>query len=141
MLKYQSMLAQSQVRFLNNKDFDIYGNIVDTNLVKGKNVVLFFSDKCGACKSFTPVFNSLAKQNLKGVNVCAVSVGENSDLMDRIDKVFPFTVPFVPTVVSYDGRGYYSTYDYGMGEEEQFRTLPDLLEYVKGIGKAPIQYK
>ncbi len=131
----------AQVRFLNNKDFDIYGNIVDTNLVKGKNVILFYSDKCGACKSFTPVYNNLVKQNLKGVNVCAVSVAENPELMDRVDKVFPFTIQYVPTIVSYDGRGYYSTYDYGMGEESNFRTLPDLIEYIQGIGKAPIQYK
>jgi thiol-disulfide isomerase/thioredoxin len=131
----------AQVRFLNNKDFDIYGNVVDTDLVKGKNVILFYSDKCGACKSFTPVYNNLVKQNLKGVNVCAVSVAENPELMDRVDKVFPFTIQYVPTIVSYDGRGYYSTYDYGMDEESNFRTLPDLIEYIQGIGKAPIQYK
>jgi thiol-disulfide isomerase/thioredoxin len=131
----------AQVRFLNNKDFDIYGNIVDTDLVKNKSVILFFSEKCNACKSFTPIFNSLSRQNLKGVNVCAISVGENPELMDRIDKVFPFTVPYVPSVVSYDGRGYYSSYDYGMGEEANYRTLPDLIEYSQGIGKAPIQYK
>jgi thiol-disulfide isomerase/thioredoxin len=127
------------LRFLENKDFDMYGNILP-NLPRTKSVVLFYSDGCPACRKFKPTFEQLQSIDNLNANVLLVPVNNNPVIMERMRKSWPFTVPFIPTVVSYDNGTYYSTYNYGQGDNNKYRTLPDLIEYVRGIGSAPIQY-
>jgi hypothetical protein len=48
----------------------------------------------------------------------------------------------VPTIVSYYKGQYYSTYSADTDEEKKknFRKLPDLIEYLNGVGNAPVTY-
>lgn len=130
-------MTTSPIRFLDNRMFDYYGNIVDMDLRGGKTVVLFYTDSCKDCKEFLPVYEKLAKMN-PDAKICAVSTLKNANLMARLKKVFPFTVESVPSVVSFDYGSYYSSYDYGMNERDKYGTLEDLVDYVKGIGSAKI---
>ena len=73
-----------------------------------------------------------------------VSTLKNPDLVERTHKVFPFTVDFVPTVVSYDDGSFYSAFDYGglpyyggspYSVRRQDPLLSSLVKYVDGIGE------
>lgn len=128
------------IRFLDNKDFDYYGNIVDMGLRGGKTVIMFYADSCKDCKEFYPVYQQLSKMN-PDAKICMVSTLKNAKLMARLKKVFPFTVENTPTVISYLDGGFYSSYDYGHGERDRYRSLDDMLKYVDGIGKAKIVTK
>ena len=133
-------LNKMSIRFLNNDDFDVYGNIVDRHLSSGKAVVFFYADNCGSCQEFKPVIQQLAKMR-PDLKILMVSTLHNQDLIERSHKVFPFTVDFVPTVVSYDGGSFYSAFDYGglpygaSRADRQNMILSRLEKYVEGIGK------
>ena len=136
---------------LQDKDFDEVMNLTSPN-AKEKTIVLFYSPMCGHCVRMKPAYFDLAEAALSGklgdnVTVASVNTMDNQDLMQRIhspDMINEreFTVQGVPTIVSYYKGQYYSSYAPGESEEEKkkFRTLEDLMEYVQGIGVAPITY-
>lgn len=136
-------LNKMSVRFLDNDDFDVYGNIVDRHLSSGKAVILFYSDKCGACKEYKPAIEQLSKLR-PDIKILMVSTLHNPELIDRTHKVFPYTVDFVPTVVSYDNGSFYSSFDYGglpyyggspYNARREDPLLSSLVKYVDGIGQ------
>ncbi len=136
---------------LQDKDFDDVMNLVNKD-AKDKTIVLFYSPMCGHCVRMKPAYFDLAEAALKGklgnnVTVASVNTMDHQDLMQRIHSpdmisAREYVVQGVPTIVSYYKGQYYSTYDAGKSEEEKkkFRTLEDLMEYVQGIGVAPITY-
>ena len=136
---------------LQDKDFDDVMNLVNKD-AKEKTIILFYSPMCGHCVRMKPAYFDLAESALQGkfgdnVTVASVNTMDNQDLMQRIHSpdmisAREYVVQGVPTIVSYYKGQYYSTYDAGKSEEEKkkFRTLEDLMEYVQGIGVAPITY-
>jgi|688.fasta_scaffold153820_2 thiol-disulfide isomerase/thioredoxin len=130
---------------LSNKDFDIDMNLINKK-TKPKTLVIFFNPGCGHCVNFKPTYEELAKKfnndPSKNITIATVNTGENRDLMQRInDKQKDFEVQGVPTVISYYGGQYYSTYAPGDKGNHPYRSLEDVIEYVTGIGSAEITYK
>ena len=136
---------------LQDKDFDDVMSLVNKD-AKDKTIVLFYSPMCGHCVRMKPAYFDLAESALQGkigdnVTVASINTIDNQDLMRRIhspDMISDreYTISGVPTIVSYYKGQYYSTYGPGQSEQEKknFRTLEDLMEYVQGIGVAPITY-
>jgi thiol-disulfide isomerase/thioredoxin len=123
------------VVMLKKGDFDS-----DAKLKKGgKVVVLYFAKWCGHCKSLKPAYQEFAN-NAKGFTVAAVDGDDNDGLTDLINSKDEYTVHGFPTIVSYNDGIYFSTYGPSDGEEgrRKFRTVEDLMEYAKGIGKADV---
>jgi len=123
------------VVMLKKGDFD-----GDANLKNGGNVVvLYFANWCGHCKSLKPAYQEFA-DNAKGFTVAAVDGDDNDGLTDLINSKDEYAVHGFPTIVSYDGGKYFSTYGPSDGEEgrRKFRTVEDLMEYADGIGKADV---
>ena len=144
-------LNESALVALKDSDFDEAMNLTKRD-AKEKTIVLFYSPMCGHCVRMKPAYIELAEQALQGklgndVTVAAINSMDNQDLMQRIhspDMIASreYTVQGVPTIVSYYKGQYYSTYGPGSSDEEKqkFRTLEDLMDYVRGIGIAPITY-
>ena len=133
----------SNIVKLSSKDFDSQGNL--TSHKNHNMVVLFYADYCPACRSFKPTFLEVAQQmkNNKNVMFAMVHTPDNRDLMSRMDN-FPFEVMYIPTLVSYHNGKFFSTYDYDQNDPKDratYRTKPDLMEYVNGIGTAKINFK
>jgi thiol-disulfide isomerase/thioredoxin len=129
---------------LSNSDFDNQGNL--KNYTKENVVVLYYRDGCPACERFKPTYASAAEKfrNNPKTLFGIVNTSDNRSLMSRIDGNFPYDVNYVPTVVCYSNGKYYSTYDYDPENPEEaktYRTEPDVIEYVKGIGKSKINFK
>jgi thiol-disulfide isomerase/thioredoxin len=138
---------------LTDADFDAKMNLASNKNIKKRTVILFYSPQCGHCVRFKPEYEALAERVFKGemgddVTIAKVDSSVNRDLMNRIhDPKFAaereFNVMGVPTVVGYYNGKYYSTYAPGETEEERknFRTVKDLMDYISGLGTAPIVYK
>lgn len=137
-------MSQPNFIKLSDSDFDQQGKL--TNYKNKKVIVLFYRDGCPACERFKPTYTKVANGFVKDNNTLfgMVNTGYNRPLMSRIDGNFPFDVNYVPTIVSYSNGKYYSTYDYDPEDPEDaktYRTEPDVIDYVKGIGKAKINFK
>jgi len=135
----------SQPNFITLSDSDFYQQ---GNLKKYKEnvVVLFYRDGCPACERFKPTYAKVSDvfRNNNKTLFGVVNTSNNRPLMNRIDGNFPYDVNYVPTVVCYSKGKYYSTYDYDSEDPEDvktYRTEPDLLQYVKGIGMSKINFK
>jgi thiol-disulfide isomerase/thioredoxin len=136
-------MSQPNFIKLSDSDFDKQGNLTK---YKENVVVLFYRDGCPACERFKPTYAKVADvfknntETLFGI----VNTSYNRPLMSRIDGNFPYDVNYVPTLVCYAKGKYYSTYDYDSEDPEDaktYRTEPDVLQYVKGIGKSKINFK
>ena len=137
--------------YFSDKDFDKDMNLINKD-AKDKTIILFYSPMCGHCVRMKPEYIKLAKAALNGdfgndVSVSAVNTSDERDLMQRIhapDMINEreYIVMGVPTIVSYYKGQYYSTYSADTDEEKKknFRKLPDLIEYIQGIGSAPVTY-
>ena len=137
-------MSELNLTELSDGDFDQQGNLVNHKNVNV--VVLFYRDGCPACERFKPTYSNVANvfkndtKTLFGI----VNTSYNRPLMSRIDGNFPYDVNYVPTVVCYANGKYYSTYDYDPEDKEDiktYRTEPDVIQYVKGIGKSKINFK
>lgn len=132
----------SEIVSLTNEHFDNDGNL---KVLKDKNVViLFYADYCPACRQFKPTFLKSAEETKdpKIVYAC-VHTPDNRMLMSRM-KNFPYSVNYIPTVVSYNNGKYYSTYDYDENDPEDrksYRTKEDVKEYSRGVGIANLKTK
>ncbi len=118
------------VIMLKKSDFDD-----NLNLKKdGKVVVLYFANWCGHCNRLKPAYQQLA-DNASGFTVAAVDADNNDGLTEIINSKGEYLVQGYPTIVSYEGGKYYSTYG---ANNDKFRSLEDLMEYAKGIGSADV---
>ena len=112
------------------------------NLKKdGKVVILYFANWCGHCKDLKPDYQKLA-DGAKGFTVAAVDADNNDGLIELIQSMgenSEYDVRGFPTVVSYEGGKYYSTYG-PSNDGKQFRSFEDLMEYANGIGTSKITY-
>lgn len=128
---------------LSDKNFDNNGNL---NILKDKNVVvLFYAGYCPACNNFKPTFMKAAEESRdNNIVFASVHTPDEPDLMSRLRRDFPFSVNFIPTVVSYNKGKYYSTYDYDESNPEDrktYRTKEDVKLYAKGIGISEVKTK
>lgn len=130
---------------LKNKDFDKDLNLINSQ-AGNKTIVLYYADWCGHCNHLKPTYQQLIDMSDKlGVTVAAVNSDNSDGLLDRINKMgvkAEYEVRGFPTIVSYHNGKYFSSYAPDDNEEgrKKFRTLPDLVEYVNGIGTANITY-
>jgi thiol-disulfide isomerase/thioredoxin len=127
---------------LSDEDFDNNGNL---NVLKDKNViVLFYASYCPACNQFKPTFMKASEEvNDDNIVFATVHTPEQRSLMSRL-RAFPFSVNYIPTVVSYNKGKYYSTYDYDESnpqDRKTYRTKEDVKEYAKGIGVSEVKTK
>jgi len=128
---------------LKNKDFDKDLNLTNSQ-AKPKTIILYYADWCGHCKHLKPTYQELINMSDKlGVTVAAVNSDNSDGLLDRINKMgekAEYEVRGFPTIVSYHNGKYFSSYAPDDNEEgrKKFRTLPDLVDYVNGIGTANI---
>lgn len=103
---------------LNNLD----GEVVALKDLRGKGVMLnFWGSWCGPCKDEMPDMNAVHKQNLKGVEIIAVNIGESpyivNNFVNRYDLKFPiwldrdknitdaYSVDNIPTTFLIDEHG------------------------------------
>ena len=105
-----------------------------------KLIILFYSMGCGHCKTYHPKYAEAAAIGSQGVlfTECNTSEGKYSGFLQNIrGPLSPFSFQGVPTVVSYSGQKYYSTY---APSDSNFRTPEDTVQYANGIGSADITY-
>jgi thiol-disulfide isomerase/thioredoxin len=132
------------VIYLTNSNFDDNMNLTPETNVKSKCLILFYSPQCPHCVHFKPTYKELVNDaNALNATIAAVNTQSEKELMQRMhqkDKISDrdYIIEGVPMVVSYFNKKYFSTY--GADDEAKYRTLPDLKDYVNGIGNANITY-
>jgi len=129
------------VMYLTNSNFDDNMNLTPETNVRSKCLILFYSPQCPHCVHFKPVYKELVKDT--DATIAAVNTQSEKELMQRMhakDKIIErdYIIEGVPMLVSYFNKKYFSTY--GADDEEKYRTLPDLKEYINGVGNANITY-
>ena len=135
---------------LSNKDFDAEMNLKNKDC-KPKTVILFYSPRCGHCVRFKPTFLEFLDEVNGGkygsdMSARIINTSADGELMKQMfskPDEREYLVEGVPMVVSYNNGKYYSTYGPDETEEgmKKFRTKQDLIEYIQGVGSAPITYK
>ena len=128
---------KDNVVMLKNSDFDD-----ELKLKKGgKFVILYFANWCGHCKNLKPDYQKLA-DNANGFTVAAVDSDNDEGLIKKIgsmDDDSEYDVRGFPTIVSYDGGKYFSTYG-PSNDGKKFRSFEDMMEYANGIGSAELSF-
>jgi thiol-disulfide isomerase/thioredoxin/predicted protein tyrosine phosphatase len=125
---------------LTNDDFDDQGNLKNFKDVVG--VVFFWGSFCHHCQVMKPEYVKFASMLPPNAPVRAFAVEgvKNKDLTARINPaIWKYAVRGYPTIVSYDHGVFYSEYAPSEDDMKAFRTAPDLLEFARGIGKAPVK--
>ncbi len=154
---------------LSDSSFDKDFNLVDPKVTGKKALIIVFSPGCGHCSNLliptdhnngNPEYTKLANMVKNGqidedVTIAYLNGPEHRGFLQRLSsEQGPFEVQGFPTIVGYtkvnkmvNGQPaqqmvYYSTYSMGDSEEEKknFRKVPDFLDFVKGLGTAPITY-
>ena len=135
---------------LKGSDFDNDLNLIKPDC-KSKTVILFYSPQCGHCVRFKPEYVDFMNDVNNGkygsdMSAKAINTAEARDFMQKMfskPDEREYLIEGVPAVVSYENGKYFSTYGPGEGEEEikKYRSKRDLVDYIKGVGSAPITYK
>ncbi len=134
---------------LTANDFDNDFNLTK-NDSKKRSIILFYSPQCGHCTRFKPTYLEFMDEVNNGkygqdVSAYIINTAEQRDLMKKMFTNMDqreYLVEGVPMVVSYFNKVYYSTYGPGQTENDKkrYRTKEDLVEYLEGVGTAPITY-
>ena len=129
---------QANVICLGNDDFDAQGNLVNFKDIVG--VIFFYADFCGHCKSTKPEYVKFA--NMLGnspARAFVIDGTKNRELMARINPVtWGYVVKGYPTIIGYSQGKFYSEYGHDETNPSVFRTAPDFLDFIKGLGSANI---
>ncbi len=155
---------------LTEQSFDKDFNLVDPNIKTKKALIIIFSPGCGHCSNLLittphnngdPQYAKLAKMVKQGqvdddVTIAYLNGPEHRGFLQRLgaSSTSPFEVQGFPTIVGYttvnkmiNGKPqqqmtYYSTYSMGETEKEkrEFRQVPDFVDFINGLGSAPISY-
>ena len=126
---------------IREEDFDSKGVLKDLTSV---DAVLFIgADWCGHCKTFKPEFVKFSEL-ITGTNIRALYINEKNQKglitkMRKNKESWGFDIPGFPAIIGFHNGEFYS--EYGYDNPSTFRKADDVLEYAKGLGKAPIVWK
>jgi len=87
------------VPYLENHDFDVRGNLIQTSLKDKPLMVMVQASWCGACQMTKPTFEQFAKMGLLNTAYIQVDGGRPSQqsLAARVDAIAPERVEYYPT--------------------------------------------
>lgn len=128
----------ANVLCIQEDDFDQNGNL--KNLKDVDSVLFIGADWCGHCKTFKPEFVKFSDL-AKGTNIRALYINEKNQKgliskMRRNKETWGYDVPGFPAIIGFHKGVFYS--EYGYDDVTKFRKAEDVLDYAKGLGKAPI---
>ena len=122
---------------------------IDTNTRKlasyptGKTILFFHMPDCGWCKKFKPTFEQVVKHFSSDKSIHFVLVDITSPEGSQIQNYFnslshpKFLVKTVPKLIGFNNGSFHSVY--AQNNPKTFRTLPEVIMYVEGVGVAQVE--
>ena len=87
------------VPFLEDHDFDVRGNLIQSALTDKPVMIMVQTSQCGACQMAKPTFEQFARMGLLNTAYIAADGNRPSQrsLIARVDRIAPEPVQYYPT--------------------------------------------
>lgn len=109
----------------------------------GKTILFFYMPGCIWCKKFKPIFEQVVKHFSFDKNIQFVVIDITSPEGGKVQDYFnslahpKFLVKTVPKLIGFNNGKFHSVY--AQNNPNTFRTLPEVIMYVEGVGVAQVE--
>lgn len=109
----------------------------------GKTILFFYMPSCTWCKEFKPTFEKVVSHFASNPNINFATIDITSPEGMSIQSYFnslphpKFLIRTVPKLVGFNNGKFHSLY--AKNSDETFRTFPEVVMYVEGVGIAPVE--
>jgi len=124
-------------------DIDKQSRRLTNSYSKGKTILFFYMPNCTWCKEFKPTVEQAVShfEHDKSIKFATIDITspEGMEIQSYFNSLpHPkFLVRTVPKLVGFNNGKFHSMY--AKNSNDTFRTLPEVIMYVEGVGVAPVE--